>query len=129
VTDTTALINAITNGRVSHTAIDCWEGEPNINRQLLNLTDIATPHIAGYSKDGKLRATQAAVKAVATALNIPVIGGKPCAITPTSEITIEAIKASYNPIDDTRMLKENPERFEALRNGYNLRTEVTSLHH
>lgn len=123
-TDTPALINAIESGLVSHTAIDCWENEPSIDRHLLEIADIATPHIAGYSKEGKLRATQMAVSAVAAELGIPAEAGTPCAVTPASEITIDNVMKSYNPVDDTRMLRANPELFEALRNGYDLRTEV-----
>ena len=126
VTDTGALIAAIESGMVSNTAIDCWENEPSIDRHLLEIVDIATPHIAGYSKEGKLRATQMAVKAVATELGIPAEAGTPCAVTPASEITIDNVVKSYNPDGDTRMLRTDPERFEALRNGYDLRTEVRS---
>jgi erythronate-4-phosphate dehydrogenase len=39
-------------------ALDVWEHEPAINQDLLARVDIATPHIAGYSVDGKIRATQ-----------------------------------------------------------------------
>lgn len=124
VTDTRALIDAIRGGRVSHTAIDCWEGEPHINMELLGLTDIATPHIAGYSKEGKLRATQAAVSAVAKALGLPVSDREGCPMTPASEITLADVVASYNPMTDTQVLKSDPAKFEALRNGYDLRTEV-----
>ena len=38
--------------------IDCWENEPDIDRELLAMADIATPHIAGYSADGKWTATR-----------------------------------------------------------------------
>lgn len=124
VTDTQALIRAIESGRISHAVVDCWENEPAIDSRLLEMADIATPHIAGYSKEGKMRASQTAVKAVATALGLPVAVGTPCTVTPASEITPEAIAASYDPADDTRRLKEHPEKFEELRNSYDLRTEV-----
>ncbi len=125
VTDTEALIEAISGGKVSRTAIDCWEREPNIDTRLLAMADIATPHIAGYSREGKMRATQAAVRAVASVLGLPAAERAACAVTPATEITIEAVKASYRPMDDTIRLKANPDSFEALRNGYSLRAEVT----
>ncbi len=58
VTDTLALINGLESGKISALGIDCWEGEPNINLQLLEQALIATPHIAGYSRQGKIRASQ-----------------------------------------------------------------------
>lgn len=125
VTDTSTLIRAIHSHTVGYTAIDCWEGEPAINRELLSLANIATPHIAGYSKQGKLRATQAAVKAVACALGLHNVDfGKECAVAPTSEISLPAISASYDPRTDTQALRTSPDAFEMLRNSYNLRNEV-----
>jgi len=38
--------------------LDTWENEPDISRTLLNKVDLATPHIAGYSVEGRLRGTQ-----------------------------------------------------------------------
>ncbi len=38
--------------------LDVWENEPNINLDVLEIADIATPHIAGYSIQGKIRATE-----------------------------------------------------------------------
>lgn len=64
VVDTPALVEALRSEQVAGAAIDCWEGEPDINRDLLELTEIATPHIAGYSLEGKQRATLMAVAAV-----------------------------------------------------------------
>jgi erythronate-4-phosphate dehydrogenase len=38
--------------------LDTWENEPNLLRELLQRVDLATPHIAGYSVEGRLRGTQ-----------------------------------------------------------------------
>ncbi|MCZ6798803.1 MAG: 4-phosphoerythronate dehydrogenase [Gammaproteobacteria bacterium] len=38
--------------------LDTWENEPDISRALLQQVDLATPHVAGYSVEGRLRATQ-----------------------------------------------------------------------
>ena len=38
--------------------LDTWENEPDISRALLQRVDLATPHVAGYSVEGRLRATQ-----------------------------------------------------------------------
>jgi len=44
--------------RIGALVLDVWEGEPDISIETLRMTDICTPHIAGYSYDGKLRGTQ-----------------------------------------------------------------------
>ncbi|MCK9505034.1 MAG: 4-phosphoerythronate dehydrogenase [Porticoccaceae bacterium] len=56
VIDNSALITAIKAGKV-RAALDVWEGEPNINPELLDLVSQGTPHIAGYSLEGRLRGT------------------------------------------------------------------------
>ena len=57
VIETNALLEAIDNGTISDAVIDVWEHEPEINRELLDKVLIGTPHIAGYSADGKANAT------------------------------------------------------------------------
>ena len=57
-TDTQALKAAIRSGKVACAVIDTWENEPDIDRELLDLAFIATPHIAGYSADGKANGTR-----------------------------------------------------------------------
>jgi erythronate-4-phosphate dehydrogenase len=54
VLDTRALKAAIKPGRLKGVVLDVWENEPNIDVELLGMVDIATPHIAGYSLDGKI---------------------------------------------------------------------------
>lgn len=54
VADTEALTGAIKSGKLCAAALDAWENEPNIDVELLKMVDIATPHIAGYSLDGKV---------------------------------------------------------------------------
>jgi erythronate-4-phosphate dehydrogenase len=54
VHDTAALKNAIRSKKLSAVILDVWENEPNIDCELLRLVDISTPHIAGYSLDGKI---------------------------------------------------------------------------
>lgn len=124
VTDTAALKEAIATGKVSHAVVDCWEGEPDIDRGLLAMCDIATPHIAGYSLQGKTRASLMAVDAVARVLGL---GLHHNIMTPTAAplaVTAAAVAASYDPMADTQLLKAAPQTFEQLRNGYNLRNEI-----
>lgn len=126
VVDTEAILKAVSAGNVSGCVIDCWEGEPAVSTELLRLADIATPHIAGYSIEGKRRATatvvSAALRFFGDNADLPVIPQS----LPGTEITPASIMASYNPLEDTSVLKStfSPARFESLRNTYPLRHEV-----
>jgi len=57
VHDTAALRAAMAAGRLGGVVLDVWEGEPVIDMELLRKVDISTPHIAGYSYDGKVDGT------------------------------------------------------------------------
>ena len=54
VVDSSALKAAIRSGRLKAAVLDVWENEPTIDTELLQMVDIGTPHIAGYSLDGKI---------------------------------------------------------------------------
>ena len=54
VVDSSALKTAIEESRLQATVLDVWENEPDIDVELLEMVDIGTPHIAGYSLDGKI---------------------------------------------------------------------------
>lgn len=115
VVDTPALVEAIEQGRVE-AAVDCWEGEPAISRRLLELARVATPHIAGYSLEGKQRATAMVLNAIDPSLQpeLPAVAEAPA---------LADIAASYDPLADTAALRANPDAFEALRNNYVYRSE------
>jgi len=106
--------------------IDVWNDEPHISRQLLSLTDIATPHIAGYSLDGKMNATRMVVQAVATEFGLKLdpedglTNLRACGLTDHgSRITLhDYIRATYDILADDRRLRESPETFEEQRNNY-----------
>ena len=57
IVETAALVQAIERGAVGHAVIDTWEGEPGYTPALLEKTALATPHIAGYSFEGKVMGT------------------------------------------------------------------------
>ena len=59
-----ALIEWLDNNPKAAAAIDCWEGEPNINQDLVRRCIVATPHIAGYNAEGKWRGTRMIVDAI-----------------------------------------------------------------
>ncbi|MCB0713993.1 MAG: 4-phosphoerythronate dehydrogenase [Ignavibacteriae bacterium] len=53
-----ALRVSLAEKHLSGAILDVWEGEPEVPRELLQLCQLATPHIAGYSQDGKLKGTE-----------------------------------------------------------------------
>lgn len=106
-------------------ALDCWEGEPNINRELLDKAFVATPHIAGYSLQGKQRGTSMIIEALNRHFGwdiTPVQASTP--LKGAENVTPQTIIDSYNPLIDTAHLKSAPTTFESLRNNYPLRNEL-----
>lgn len=125
VVDNAALVGALKAGKVSEAVMDCWENEPDISAELLRMAAIATPHIAGYSRQGKIRATRMATDTVTGFFGLPPTEwDEPVPDGANIEVTAEKIAASYDPLADTAMLRENPAAFEHLRNHYHLREEV-----
>ena len=117
--------------------IDTWKNEPHINEKLVDMVDIATPHIAGYSYQGKVNGTAASVQAVARHFGIESLygfypdddktGHEPVLLDLKGKKQGEvAAVFQYNyPIftDDFRFRME-PSRFEKLRSEYQYRREV-----
>ena len=128
VVDESALITALKHRIVSHAVVDCWEGEPNVNSTLLEAALIATPHIAGYSADGKLNATQQVVAATAQFFGIttaPVVGLEPKHSVVAHPDTLPMqLLTSYRIYSDSAALKSDPTQFETLRNHYPTRREL-----
>ncbi len=132
VFDTQAIIDARKQGLCSALAIDCWEQEPQINRELLALADVATPHIAGYSADGKANATMACIsemiKFFDLKMDMPSYPQLP--IPKNQEIDFQCYEqlfcAVYDIAADSATLKQHPEDFEKMRSEYNLRRDFIS---
>jgi erythronate-4-phosphate dehydrogenase len=125
ITDTDALLSALKADASLDTAIDCWENEPNINRNLLERSFIATPHIAGYSAEGKMRATAMMIEEINRHFDWNITPPKVLTLLKgANNVTLRRVMDSYNPLDDTSMLKASPDSFEQQRNGYSLRHEV-----
>lgn len=132
VVSTDALLAAIAQEQVGRVIIDTWENEPNISRELLDAAFIATPHIAGYSADGKATGTRMALSAVAQFFHLPAdfSAVQPPAV-PTDfryyadgpADSIDPRLALYDPRRDTADLRAHPEDFERLRGNYPLRRE------
>lgn len=104
--------------------IDTWENEPDINPAMVSLAEISTPHIAGYSLQGKERATRKAIERLngTFGLDIPTDGLADFDFNP-QDVTFGEMARSYDIISDSKMLKDNPDNLENLRDYYELRNE------
>lgn len=138
VVDNEALEAALDCGQVRDAVIDTWEQEPNLSRTLLNKVYIGTPHIAGYSADGKANATRMSLRAVIswlqrngllkmalsdaeTLLQSVVPPSLPDFNPATNDVDL-ALQL-YDPRQDSLRLKQHPELFEHQRGHYPLRRE------
>ena len=113
VVDTASLLAALSAGKVKDAIIDTWEYEPNISRELMEVALISTPHIAGYSADGKANATRMSLEALCEFFGME----KNFSISPD-----EGPK-DYDPTRDSEWLKASPEKFEWFRGNYPVRRE------
>lgn len=124
--DTAALLQALADGQVGEAVIDTWENEPRISLPLLERVAIGTPHIAGYSADGKANGTQMALNAVARFFGLPqtfqVSPPALTGLTPEHDPLRRKLQL-YDPRRDSQALKAHPEQFEYLRGHYPLRRE------
>lgn len=122
VVDDAALERALDEGRIRQAIVDTWEGEPDIRRSLLGKVFVGTPHIAGYSADGKANATRMALEALAHFVGRD--HGDGAGEAPELPAALpERTGLRYNPLDDSQRLKEDPEGFEHQRGNYPLRRE------
>jgi len=127
VVDNTAWTRHLEEGN-TRAVVDVWENEPDINLNLLEKAVIATPHIAGYSFEGKQRATRMALAATGRffGIDIPLDGLCPDYVSPGAMLTAGScgvITDSYNPCRDDAILRANPAEFEKLRGDYDYRHE------
>jgi erythronate-4-phosphate dehydrogenase len=144
VAETAALKQGVDGGRIAALVLDVWEGEPNLDLDLLHRTDLATPHIAGYSYDGKVNGTRMVLEALCRHFGVertwdssPLM---PSAATPRvcipagatlEEALRRAIAAAYDIEADDRRLRaiaqQSPDRrakhFNTLRKEYPVRRE------
>ena len=128
------LIRAIP--RLGPVIIDTWSHEPSINTMLMNLVEIATPHIAGYSLQSKQIGSAMAIRAVARFLNISELyeffphsdimeyQAVMLDIRNKSQGQLAAILQYNYPIfTDDFMFRMSPTKFEELRTNYRYRRE------
>ena len=142
VADNSALRDALKAHAIGGAVLDVWEGEPAIDRELLGLLDIATPHIAGYGADGKARGTAAAVHAVASVLGLPLENWEPESLPEPPQTSVfrldgagrqpwellcDAVMHSYDVRKDDSRLRGDPGLFERLRGDYPVRREFPAF--
>lgn len=129
VHDTEALLNAHQSGKIGALVIDCWEKEPDIHKKLLEIAAIATPHIAGFSADGKANATRMCLEHISRFFQVEITSINKVVPLPPSQPIIDlnrfdtkrvenAILSTFNPLKINSSLRENPEKFEWFRAHY-----------
>ena len=142
VNDTAAVKAALQDGHLRAAVLDVWEGEPRVDPELLEMAFLASPHIAGYSFDGKVNGTRQIYEASCRFLGVPPTWD-PSPLLPAPECPFlaldgadpnalhAAVRAVY-PIreDDARMRKtldlpeaERGAYFDRLRKEYPRRRE------
>jgi erythronate-4-phosphate dehydrogenase len=140
VAETHSVKKALVSGRLGGAILDVWEHEPDIDHMLMQETFIATPHIAGYSTDGKANGTAIVVNELARFFNLPIKDWYPSDVPlpPNKEISIngkgkspeaivrEAVEHTYNISEDDLRLRFSPADFEKQRGEYPLRREFTA---
>lgn len=110
--------------------IDTWNDEPAIDRAVLERTLLATPHVAGYSAQGKANATAMTVNALARHFNLPALENwfpegapKSTPRTISWEEMCAAMPKYFDIAGESAALKAAPERFEKFRDTYIYRCE------
>ena len=141
VVETNALKTVLSSGKLSGSVIDVWENEPNIDTELLNQAYISTPHIAGYSTDGKANGTALVVQALCKYFDLPLKKYYPLSLpVPLNplilldgtgkrclQIVHESVVQTYDIMKDHIRLQLSPETFEQQRREYPTRREFSSF--
>ena len=128
------------------TVFDVWETEPNYDSELLKLVSIGTPHIAGYSYEGKVNGTVMIYKALSKHLGVnpnwkpnleEVVNNKieSVGIDTEENLLLKIFGKSYNIIEDDTLLREGlnlplnkrSEHFDRLRKKYKIRRELNNF--
>ncbi len=124
--------------KLSAIVADVWNNEPDINQALLDVCDIATPHIAGYSLEGKINATVLAVNAFANFFELRDLSDFTIAypapepvrtiidLTDSYENNMFALmNESFPLLEEDKKLRANPLDFEQIRSAYAYRREIS----
>ena len=139
VIETNSIKNALKKKIVNGAVLDVWENEPDIDLELLDMIDIATPHIAGYSADGKANGTSVCVRNIASFFNLDIDKNWypeelpapknsneisiDCSDLSEQEIFYKAFISSYDILNDDNTLRNSVDTFEKQRGNYPVRRE------
>lgn len=136
VVQTSALLHAIQKKQITGAVIDVWENEPYINAELVDSAFISTPHIAGYSIDGKANGTAMSIRAISKFFNFGMDNWYPDFILSPNNPQIEIYNIldpedffcklslhTYDIMADSQKLKRSPDTFEIQRDTYPPRRE------
>lgn len=131
VVNNSLLAGSLASGKIAGAVLDVWEGEPEIPEKLLSLVSIATPHIAGYSLDGKANATTQMIQKWAAFFEVTELASYRVKLPPSGTDlppdfyqlplprAIETLyRKSYDILKDDAFLRAAPENFEKLRKNY-----------
>lgn len=137
VADSGALRKALKQRKLAACIVDVWENEPEIDPELLNLVDIGTPHIAGYSADGKANGTSMSVRALSRFFKLGLDEWFPekvpapenatidldCMSLRRQKIICKLVSRTYDILADDQRLRNSPHTIELQRAAYPLRRE------
>jgi erythronate-4-phosphate dehydrogenase len=137
IVETEAIKLALQNKKLKGCILDVWEDEPDIDHDLLDLVDIGTPHIAGYSADGKANGTAMCVNSFCRHFGFDLKDWYPnnVPIPSTTQIEMECtnlncqtiisklVRSTYNILEDDHKLRNSPQTFEKQRGEYPVRRE------
>lgn len=129
VSDTNALLEGLDTGKIHALILDCWENEPRISLPLLERTAIATPHIAGFSADGKANATRMCLEEIERFFHLKIKKldqvAPPAPLQAVIDLDLfrdyrveRAILSSFDPLPVDQALRAAPDRFEWFRANY-----------
>ena len=141
VTETQALKKVLDSGKLGGAIIDVWEHEPDIDIDLMAKTFLSTPHIAGYSTDGKAKGTSMIVNSLCHQFNLPLRDWYPLNVPEPGQpeinidgkgktdeaVIMEAVMHTYNIDEDNINLRFSPPDFEKQRGNYRLRREFPAF--
>jgi erythronate-4-phosphate dehydrogenase len=140
IADGNALKKSLKEKQIEGFVLDVWEKEPDIDPELLSMSLQGTPHIAGYSADGKATGTAMIIKELSNYFGLgldewsasgipepdyPVIAID-CQDLSNEDIIRRAVLHTYNVREDDRRLREDPAGFERQRGDYPVRREFNA---
>jgi erythronate-4-phosphate dehydrogenase len=135
VADNRALLKAIDGNRIRGAVLDVWENEPNISPELLDVVDLGTPHIAGYSFDGKVNGTRMICEAACRHFGMPATWQPNLPAVPPMKVVVdrgedalrEIIRQVYDIRRDDATLRDGVRNFDKLRAEYPVRREFHNI--